>query len=434
MPPLMKHGLLIHLNYCLTPTNTIHNAAIVIHGDQILAIGGFSAFVHTEQYDVIRMPDCYMMPGFVDTHMYGAGGFDCMHADGEQSIIGMSRILGHHGVTSFVPTTQSCKPDRLLSVVKALARVCDEPLPGAVPAGMTVEGPFISMAKRGAHPKQYLRPIDLDEAQRVIDAGCGNIRVWTFAPELEGSLDLIRLLRKHEISPCMGHTVANEEQVRAAVAAGANRCAHLYNGMEPLQQRRVGLAALALTDENIWVELITDGVHIHPGMIDLACRSKSKDKIIGISNSTEAAGLAPGVYKLGDETIVVADGKSTLRGGVLAGSISFLDANYRYMIENTHLTPEEAAACFSLNPARSIGLNDRGEIKPGKRADIVIMNHQHEVQLTISAGKIVYDRNRIAEHVDPSFLCRGLYDPLPEVPNSMNIHPAEFDGDSTLMQ
>ncbi len=393
----MKDGLLIHADYCLTPKTIIHNAAIVIQDGRILAVGGVSAFIHIEDYHVIEMPDCYLMPGFIDTHLYGAGGFDCMHADKDPDITGMARILAEHGVSSFIPTTQSCGPEKLLAVVEVLADLCDRETGGAVPAGITIEGPYISMAKRGAHPKQYLRSIDLEEVQDVLNAGKGKIRIWTFAPEREHALELIAMLREHQVSPCLGHTVADEHQVRAAIAAGANRCAHLYNGMESLQQRRVGLSALALTNEDIWVELITDGVHIHPGMIDLACRSKPKERLIGISNSTEAAGLAPGVYKLGDETIVVADGRSTLRGGTLAGSVSFLDGNYRYLLGNTHLSPQEAAACFTLNPARSIGLSDRGEIKPGKRADVVIMDHENQVQMTIVAGKIVYDReNRAA--------------------------------------
>jgi len=398
----MPDAILIHVDYCLTPKTPIHNAALLIQDGRILAVGGFSAFVDTESYHLIELPDCYLLPGLVDTHLYGAGGYDCMRADTDPDMSAMSRILAAHGVTTFIPTTQSCPTDKLLAIVDNLANACGFDLPGALPAGLTVEGPFLSAAKRGAHSRDALRAIDLDETRTILATGRGRIRILTFAPEQRRALELIALLASEGVVPCMGHTVANEAQVRAAIDAGATRCAHLYNGMEPLQQRRVGLAAIALTDERVFVELISDGIHIHPGMIDLACRCKPKDKLIGISNAIEAAGLADGIYRLGEETIVVSRGISMLRGGILAGATSFLDTNYNYLRAKTHLTPEEAAACFTLNPARSIGLTDRGEIKPGKRADLVIMDSDHQVQMTIVGGRIVYDRHGRAGPLDPA--------------------------------
>ena len=166
-----------------------------------------------------------------------------------------------------------------------------------------------------------------------------------------------------------------------------------HNGMEPLNQRKVGLAAIALIDERIWVEIIPDGVHSHWGMLELACRSKSKDKLVAISNATEASGLPDGQYKLNNRTIIVEKGKLTLEDGTIAGSNSFLDQNYRNLLDHTDLTQEEAAACCSLNAAKSIGASDRGSIKPGKRADLVVLDKEfHEVQMTIVNGRIAYSR------------------------------------------
>jgi N-acetylglucosamine-6-phosphate deacetylase len=409
----MQNAILIHVDYCLTPRTTIHNAALLIQDGRILAVGGYSAFADTSNYHLIELPDCYLMPGLVDTHLYGAGGYDCMRADTDPDMTAMSRILATHGVTTFLPTTQSCATDKLQAIVTALAKACDLELPGALPAGLTVEGPFLSAAKRGAHSREALRAVDLDETSAILAAGRGRIRILTFAPEQRRALELIALLVGEGIVPCMGHTVANEAQVRAAIDAGATRCAHLYNGMEPLKQRRVGLAAIALTDERVYVELISDGIHIHPGMIDLACRCKPKDKLLGISNAIEAAGLEDGIYRLGEETIVVSRGISMLRGGVLAGATSFLDRNYSYLRAKTHLTAEEAAACFTVNPARSIGLDDRGEIKPGKRADLAIMSGDHQVQMTIVGGRIVYDRHGRAGQLTPECAQAAAGRPLP---------------------
>ena len=389
--------LLIHLDYCLTPTNRITNAAIVVNDGKIQAVGGFSAFVHTENYRVVRLADCYALPGLIDTHLYGAAGFDCMHADSNRNISEMSRLLATHGVTGFVPTTQSAEQQHLVDVVRSLSELCNTDLPGAMAVGLNIEGPYISLAKRGAHPQRHIRAIDLDEARMVIEAGNGSIKIWTFAPELRGSLELVALLKEHGIVASMGHTTANQEQVEEAVAAGALRCCHLYNGMEPLQQRKLGLAAISLINEDIWVELIPDNIHCSEGMIDLACRCKSKERIIAISNSTEAAGLPDGRYNLGEDTIYVRRGRATLEDGTIAGSTNFLDQNYRNMLKLKYLNHAEAAACFTLNAARSIGLTDRGEIKPGKRADVTIFDKDHQVRMTLVNGKIVYESQPTVE-------------------------------------
>ena len=393
----MQKELLVHLKYCLTPTNRINNAAIVIRQGGILAVGGYSAFTHTENYNVIDMPDCYAIPGFIDTHIYGAGGYDCMHADTNPNIAVMSELLAMHGVTSFIPTTQSADHKKLLSVIEALASICNDDMPGAVPVGIHIEGPYLSLAKRGAHPEIHIRPINVKEAKGMIKAGKGAIKIFTFAPELDGALKLTELLVKNHIIPSMGHTVANQEEVIRAIDCGASRCSHLFNGMEPLRQRKVGLAAIAMTDERLWVELIVDGVHINPRMIDLACRCIAKNKLVCVSNSVEAAGLdQEGIYQLGEEEIHIERGTSRLVDGVIAGSIEFLDQNFRHLLSFSHLTDAEAASCFTLNVAKSVGLSDRGEIKPGKRADLVIMNQSHEVLMTIVAGKIVYRKENTA--------------------------------------
>ena len=366
-----------------------------------MAVGGYSAFTHTQNYQVIDLPDCYAIPGFVDTHIYGAGGYDCMHANTNPDIAIMSELLAKHGVTSFIPTTQSATHEKLLAVISALSDLCHKEMPGAVPVGIHIEGPYLNIIKRGAHPEIHIRPIDINEVKSIIKAGKGMIKIFTFAPELDHALGLVKLLVKNSIIPSMGHTMANQEEVMSAVNSGAIRCSHLFNGMEPLRQRKVGLAAAAMTDERLWVELIVDGVHIHPSMIDLACRCIAKNKLVCISNSVEAAGLdQEGIYQLGDEKIHVERGTSRLVGGVIAGSIEFLDQNFRHLLSYSHLSAAEATSCFTLNAAKSVGLTDRGEIKPGKRADLVIMNHSHEVLMTIVAGKVVYrkkDINKISD-------------------------------------
>ncbi|MFT5127466.1 MAG: N-acetylglucosamine-6-phosphate deacetylase [Rhodothermales bacterium] len=388
----MDRDLLIHLDYCLTPRTRINNAAIVISGGSFFALGGYSAFSNTHQYEVIDMPGCYALPGFVDTHIYGAGGFDCMHID-EGNPADMSRTLARHGVTSFVPTTQSERPERLLTVVNDLAKLCESKrLPGASPVGIHIEGPFISREKSGSHVDEFVRKVDLEEAKTLMDAGKGHVRIFACAPELVQARELIAAIGERGIMPELGHTMADQDAVAAAIEAGARRCSHILNGMEPLKQRAVGLAAMTMTDERMWVELIVDGVHVSPVMIDLICRCIPAAKLIVVSNAMMAAGLdEDGEYQLGPDTIRVVDGQAMIKGGqTLAGATKLLDHNYRSLLRYSHLSQEEVAAACTFNPARSIGLTDRGSIRPGKRADLVILNAEHEVQMTIVKGKIVY--------------------------------------------
>ena len=386
-------SLLIHLDYCLTPTMRINNAAIVVRDHRILAVGGYSAFVHPENFEVIDLPNCYATPGLIDTHISGAARFDCMHAPTNPSLDAMSLALAEHGVTAFLPTTHSSAHEHLLAVIEALNRhVHSDTLPGAVPIGLHVDGPFISQERRGAHLAKYVTDIDLGQVREILATGKGNIKILTYAPELEHAVELTEILRHANISPCLGHTAADQDQVMAAVEAGANRCLHLYNGMEPLQQRKVGLAAIALIDDRMWVEVIPDGIHSHWGMIELACRCKPKERLVCISNSTEAAGLADGCYHLGDRVIQVREGHVTLDDGTIAGSANFLDQNYRNLLAHTMLSQEEAVGCFTLNAATSIGVTDRARIKPGQRADLAIFNAAHEVQMTIVNGRIVFSR------------------------------------------
>ena len=190
----------------------------------------------------------------------------------------------------------------------------------------------------------------------------------------------------------MGHSIANEEQVLKAVEAGAQRCTHLFNGMPELHQRRAALTAVALTDDRITIEMILDGFHLHPRMVDLACRAKPKENLIGVSDSIQAAGLKDGTYHIGTEEISVKNGISTTPEGVIAGTTLTLEEGWHHLVTYSHLTLSEAAACFTINPARNVGLDKVGELRPGKQADIAFFDTEtNRARLTVSRGRVVFD-------------------------------------------
>ena len=390
----LKDRVLYLVDNCLTPFERIEHAGILCEGQYVLAIGGASAFNKDKGLEVVDLKGCYAVPGFVDTHIHGAGGFDSSTVDEHnEEISSMCKTLASHGITSFVPTIVSNDHQRLLNIIDQLSDMCGKDYYGAEPVGINSEGPFINAHKRGAQQKNYIRQVDLGEAKELIAAGKGKIKIMTLAPELKNAISLIELLRENGIIASMGHSLADEDTFIRAVDAGATRCTHLFNGMPALHQRSVGLTAMALVDNRIDVELILDGALIHPRMIELACRAKPNNRIIGVSDAVEGAGLDDGNYHLGECEIHVENGKVTTSDGVLAGTTQTLEKGWQHLAQASHMPLNDAAACLSVNPARSIGLNKRGELRPGFYADIAFFNTEtNNVRMTVSKGSIIYDR------------------------------------------
>jgi len=398
---MKKRRRLYITGFCLTPHQSIGNGAILCQQDKILAIGGASAFVREPDLEVLELLDCYAVPGFIDSHIHGLGGFDSSTAFHEGSNINeFSRLLASHGVTSFVPTVISAPREEMLKNLDALVGMVERGgFPGAEPVGIHIEGPFLNRLKHGSQRVEDIAEIDLGFARELIAAGKGRVRLMTFAPELERAVELIEMLLDNNVTPSMGHSIGTEEDVLRAVDAGARRCTHLYNGMPPLHQRNASLGAVALTDDRITIELILDGSHLlHPRMLDLACRAKPKDKLIGISDCVQGADMVDGRYHLGLSEIEVHNGLATTVDGTLAGTTLNLGKGWQCLRAFSHMSITEAAACVTINPAKALGLDDRGILRPGKRADISFFDKKtHEPKFTVCRGKVVFD----ADHKYP---------------------------------
>lgn len=392
-----KVRVLFLVDYCLTPHERIPRAGILCEGERVLAVGGSSAFTQEMGLRVVELDGVYAVPGFVDTHIHGAGKFDSsLAAEPGQDIKSMCETLVSHGITAFLPTIVSNTSEKMMATLAALADAIEGGDCPCEPVGVHVEGPFINPEKRGAQATSYIREVDLGEARELLAAARNHIKIMTLAPELKNSISLIEMLGEKDVIPSMGHSLADEREFLKAVDAGASRCTHLFNGMAPLHQRKVGLAAMSLVDNRIAVELILDERLIHPRMIELACRSKPKSKIIGISDAVEGAGLASdGAYHLGDREIEIRAGKVTTKEGTIAGTTQTLEKGWRHLAEASHMPMTEAAACLTVNPARSIGLSKRGEIRPGYIADIAFFDSEtHKPRMTVSRGEVVYDSEK----------------------------------------
>jgi len=393
---LLKRKLFIS-DYCYTPKKRIVNATILCENDKIAAIGNASAFSPDPKLDVYDLRGTYAVPGFIDTHIHGAGGFDSSTVDeGTEDFRLMCKTLASHGVTSFLPTLISRPKDKLLASISAFATLLKKNHIGAEPLGIRLEGPYISRIKRGSQNANYIRPIDLGELKEMISAGEGKIKIMTFAPELNNSIKLIEILVENNIIPSMGHTMADELTVLKAIDAGVSHCTHLYNGMPILHHRSVGIAGVALTDDRVTIEIILDGFHIHPRMIDIVSRTKPKDKIIGVSDAIQGAGLKDGTYHLGKTKIEVINGRAETKDGTIAGTTLTLERGWNILVNHSQLDFKDAAACLTTNPARLLNLKDHGELRPGRNANIAFFNTKtNKAVLTVRSGKIVYnDKNQ----------------------------------------
>ena len=325
---------------------------------------------------------CYVIPGFIDIHTHGAVGED--FSDGKaEGLQPMADYYADHGVTSFLATTMTLQEKDLLPAMEAIRAF--SPRNAAKCAGVHLEGPFLSYAKRGAQAAECLHKPDAAMFDRLNAACGGQVKLVTVAPEEEGGMDFIREVSK-KCTVSLGHTTADYDTAMAAFAAGATHATHLYNGMPSLLHRAPGVIGAAF-DAGASVELICDGLHIHPSVIR-ATHQLFGEKLNLISDSLRCAGMSDGSYELGGQPIVVKNGKATLLDGTLAGSsISLLDAVRN--VVRFGLPLEDAVYAASTAPALAVGLTDTGAIREGMAADLLVLDKDLNLLAVYVDGKKV---------------------------------------------
>jgi N-acetylglucosamine-6-phosphate deacetylase len=326
----------------------------------------------------------FVMPGFVDVHVHGWGGHDAM--GGREALDGMSRTLLRRGVTSFLPTgVTSAIPDLVRFAETVRDWMPDAPTDGARPLGFDIEGPFISQPKRGAHPPALVRSevdVPFEELQPLVEG----LRIMTVAPEIPGGLGLIAWLAGHGVKVSMGHSASTVEEARAGYAAGGRTTTHLFNGMSGVDHRAPGLAVAALTDDEVFVELIADGHHVHVALWDLIRRAKPASRLILVSDALSLSGTGPGrTWVSGTEVEVLEDRAVVAGTTTLAGSVLALDGMVRNLVRSGVPLPA-ASAAGSRNPLELLEVTDRGRLAPGQRADLVELGDDLAVRRVMLGG------------------------------------------------
>ncbi|MEO3874919.1 N-acetylglucosamine-6-phosphate deacetylase [Nonomuraea sp. B12E4] len=325
----------------------------------------------------------HVVPGFVDIHNHGGAGgsFPTGEQDKAREAVALHR---RHGTTTMMASLVTDSIDGLTRAAASLAELCEEGLL----AGIHFEGPYIARARCGAHDPTLLREPSPREFAELVKAGRGHVRMLTVAAELPGALDTIRLATAEGVIAAVGHSDADYDQTLAGIEAGASVATHLYNAMPPLGHRAPGPVAALLQDERVTVELINDGVHVHPAMLRLAYEVAGPGRTALITDAMSATGLGDGDYVLGPMRVRVAGGVARLaEGESIAGSTLTMDVAFRRSVQEVGMSLPDAVQVASLTPARVLGLADRiGSIAVGKAADLVVLSDALEVTGVMKDG------------------------------------------------
>jgi N-acetylglucosamine-6-phosphate deacetylase len=381
----------IHHGTVIVPDAAIEHGTVLISNGRIEYAG--AARATPPGYRELDARGGYVCPGLVEVHFHGAGR-NSLDPPSARSFRAIADFLLSRGILFFLPTMMASE-----DVIRGLSKLIEETgLESRIP-GLYVEGPFVSADKRGGIQEQYVRPIDLAYLDRLIRIAKRRIRLMTFAPELRNAPVLVRALVKRGILPCVGHTLATAAQCYEAVGAAEVNCTHLFNAMSGLDHREPGAAAFGLNCANAWVELNSDGTHVHPELINLTYHAKPRDRIVLISDAVISAGEEPGEYEYMGKRVLANDrGVYYADSCTLIGSRALLNQIVALFMKLTGAPIADAIRMATLNPMKMLGLGGRkGSLEPGKDADVVIFpKNLSRARVVIQDGKIIFP-SRMAE-------------------------------------
>lgn len=378
----------------LSPEGPIAEGRVLMEDGRILRTGTRQSLEAPTGVQTIEFPEGVLAPGFIDMHIHGGAGHDVMHASASE-LADFEKFLATKGVTSYFPTTVTAPLDQTCASLERLAaavetadtRLARDSELRAQPLGLHLEGPFLSHAKRGVHPPEFLQPPSVETFEKLWQAARGTVAVMTVAPELENAQYLIREAAGRGVTVSLGHSNATAVEARAGIEAGGKHVTHMFNAMRALDHREPGMAGVALSDDRVSAELICDGVHVAPEAIKVWYRAKGPERAVLVTDSLSATGMGDGRFQLGPFEIEV-HGNRCEHNGTLAGSVLTLDRAVRNLMEFVGAPLPNAVRAASQNPARVTGVSGRkGALVEGADADIVVLTPRGEVIKTIVRGR-----------------------------------------------
>lgn len=377
--------------------------AVVLEGTTIRDIWRETDVVSARRRLAEQMPDeaaevtdlglWSLAPGYIDLHTHGFYGYD-VTTGSQEDVEAMACELPRTGVTSFFPTIATLGQPETIQQVRRVADAAENQVltSAAEIVGMRLEGPFICRAKKGAQYGPAIRPPDPIEMEELAVAGRGWVRIVDYAPEEDEEAHFLATVVRLGILACIGHSSASYEQTIRAIDAGAQHSTHLFNAMSPLEHRAPGVAGALLTDARATVEIIADGIHLHPAVTKLIVAARGSRDVALITDAMAAAGMPEGDYDFVGRPVTVCCGAVRLTDGALAGSILTLDHAVRNIMTFTGIGWSEAIAMATHVPARIAGIAHRkGRVASGVDADLVALDDQGVVQRTWTRGVLAYN-------------------------------------------
>ena len=372
-----------------TPRGVVRQGSLLVDGQGVIeAAGGpeLAAAAGTNA-DIADVNGLTVLPGFIDIHVHGGGGYRMMDGTPE-SLEGMSRFHARHGTTSFLATTETDSGERIEQALHTVASMMEQGLSGAELLGAHLEGPYLNVRRAGAQNKSFLREVRMEELRQFIRGSGDSIRLVTLAPEMNGAHEAIRFLKESGMTVSIGHSDATYADVLEAIALGASHTTHHFNGMSPLHHRAPGVAGAGLMLRELTAELIADGHHVHPAVVRLLFDCKGADGVCLITDAVFCAGLPDGDYgevRMHGGMVELTNGES------LAGSsLTTIDA-LRNAMRFTGYPLEKILPSLTRVPAQQIGMDGRkGTLERGKDADFVIVDEALRVRATYVRGRQVY--------------------------------------------
>lgn len=348
----------------------------------------FTGESQTGDDKVLDAAGMYVLPGLVDIHLHGCKGTDFCDATWE-AFDAIEDYQIKNGITSVFPATMTVSVEELGGILEAAGKYLKNDSMGVF-AGITMEGPFLSEGKKGAQNAKYIIKPDIALFRKLQDKCGGGIKQVALAPEGEGAMEFIEALCGETVIS-LAHSEADYETASEAFRKGANHVTHLFNGMMPFYHREPGIVGAAFEHSNVYVEMICDGVHLHPAMVRAMFRLFGAERICMISDSMRATGMCDGAYSLGGQKVIKKGDLATLEDGTIAGSVCNLYQCLKKVVKEMGIPLKDAILSCTKTPAKSLGMDEKcGIIKEGRNADLLILDEELNIKYVIKNGKLVF--------------------------------------------
>lgn len=373
----------------ISPYDIKYGYSLIIHKGMIVKVEKPEEIDENGIDTIVDGKGKFLAPGFIDIHNHGNSGYDIMDST-QEAIDKIAKFHLKNGVTSFLGTIITSSYDNIIKAINNIVKY-ENKKDKAQLLGIHLERPFFSQEKKGAQPSQYIKRPNIGDIEEFIEKSNGKMKMVSLAPEIDGALEIISLLKSKGITIAMAHSNGTFEETKKGIDYGATVATHLFNGMRNFSHREPGIIGASLTDDRVYCEIIYDRIHLHDASVEMALAMKGVDKIVLVSDAMRAAGLKDGDYELGGQKVIVNKGAARLENRSLAGStLNLRDAVYN-MVHILNIPIQDAIRMASLSPAKAIGIDRiKGSIEIGKDADLILLDKDINIMASIVGGEFIW--------------------------------------------